>query len=282
MNKICDLHSHSVYSDGTFTPAEIIDEAIKIGLSAIALTDHNTVEGLPDFIAAAQGKNIEIVAGTELSGKYNGVEVHILALFIDPDKFEKVSALMKDVNDLEKMTSKNLVENLNRAGYDIDYNEIISSTPSGRTNRAHIALALMEKGYVSSIKEAFVNILSKDAGHYKEPKRLDALEILDFICSIHAIPVVAHPFLNLTESELIDFLSEAKKHGLLGMECYYSAYDHETTEKSLKIAKEFGLLTSGGSDFHGKIRSAVSLGSGKGDLRVPFECYLNLKKTKNQ
>ena len=282
MDKICDLHSHSVYSDGTFTPAEIIDEAIKIGLSAIALTDHNTVEGLPDFIAAAQGKNIEIVAGTELSGKYKGVEVHILALFIDPDKFENVSELMKGVNDLEKTTSKNLVENLNRAGYDIDYNEIISSTPSGRTNRAHIALALMEKGYVSSIKEAFVNILSKNAGHYKEPERLDALEILDFICSINAIPVVAHPFLNLTESELIDFLSEAKKHGLMGMECYYSAYDEETTEKSLKMANEFGLLPSGGSDFHGKIRSAVSLGSGKGDLSVPFECYLELKKIKNQ
>lgn len=281
MNKICDLHTHSVYSDGTFTPAEIIDEAIKIGLSAIALTDHNTVEGLNDFISAATGKDIEIVAGTELSGKYKGKEVHILALFIDPDKFDAVSDLMRNVNDIERKNSKKLVETLNQAGYDIDYNEIISSTPSGRTNRAHIALALTKKGYASSIKEAFVNILSKEAGYYKEPERLAALEILEFIRSINAIPIVAHPLLNLTESELIEFLSEAKTHGLMGMECYYSAYDEEMTQKSLKIAKEFGLLCSGGSDFHGQIRQGVSIGSGKGNLKVPFECYLDIKKAKN-
>ena len=102
MNKLCDLHTHSVYSDGTFTPAEIIDEAIKIGLSAVALTDHNTVDGLPDFISAANGKRIEIVPGAEFSADYNGTELHILGLFISPEHFGTVSALMANVNKLKE------------------------------------------------------------------------------------------------------------------------------------------------------------------------------------
>ena len=275
MERFCDLHTHSVYSDGTFTPAEIIDEAIKIGLSAVALTDHNTVDGLPDFLSAARGKNIEIVPGAEFSVDYNGTELHILGLFISPEHFGKVSELMANVNKRKEESNISLVESLNRAGFALDYEVIKRSTPNGKINRAHIAAAMVDKGYISSVSEGFATVLSKSAGHYKEPKRLTAQEIIDFISSIGAVSVLAHPFLNLNERELVEFLSTTK--GLYGIECYYSEYDEDTVEKSLRIADEFGLVCSGGSDFHGMTKPNIKLGAGKGNLRVPFESFLELK-----
>jgi predicted metal-dependent phosphoesterase TrpH len=275
MNRLCDLHTHSIYSDGTFTPAEIIDEAIKIGLSAVALTDHNTVDGLPDFISAANGKRIEIVPGAEFSADYNGTELHILGLFISPEHFGTVSALMANVNKLKEESNIALIESLNRAGFALDYETIKHSTPNGKFNRAHIAAAMVEKGYISSIKEGFDTYLSKSSGYYKEPKRLTAREIIDFISSIGAVSVLAHPFLNLNERELVEFLSTTA--GLRGMECYYSDYDNKTTNISLRIANEFGLICSGGSDFHGTNKPNIKLGIGKGNLKVPFESYLALK-----
>jgi predicted metal-dependent phosphoesterase TrpH len=118
--------------------------------------------------------------------------------------------------------------------------------------------------------------LSDSAGHYKEPKRFPAKEIIDFIRSIGAVSVLAHPFMNLNESELIEFLS--LEYGLCGMECYYSEYDEATINKSLQIAKRFNLIASGGSDFHGTTKPSISLGTGKGSLRIPYECYLELKE----
>ena len=279
MKKACDLHTHSIYSDGTFTPSQIINEAIKIGLSAVALTDHNTVDGLTDFIEAAKGKDIEIVPGAEFSVDYNGKELHVLGLFIPEEKFSEVSALMLDVNSRKEASNVSLIESLARAGYPLDYEAIKASTPNGKVNRAHVAIALTQKGYTSSKDEAFATLLSPKAGHYKEPQRLTAFEIIDFIVSIGAVPVLAHPFLNLDKQELIGFLSEAKKHGLAGMECYYSTYDQENTDVSVRLAERFGIICSGGSDFHGATKPDISLGTGKGDLLVPTKCYLMLKNT---
>jgi len=275
---LCDLHTHSVFSDGTYTPDEIIDGAIEAGLSAIALTDHNTVEGLTDFISAAQGKNIDIVPGIEFSVDYCGKEIHILGLFISPEHYDKVSDLMESVNKSKEESNVALIDSLNRAGYQLDYQSIKNSTPSGKINRAHIAAAMVQKGYISSIKEGFDTVLSKTAGHYKEPKRLTAREIIEFINSIGAVAVLAHPFLNLNEAELVEFLSTAE--GLSGIECYYSTYDEETTKTSLRIAEEFDLVCSGGSDFHGATKPDIKLGVGRGDLRVPFECYVKLQERK--
>jgi predicted metal-dependent phosphoesterase TrpH len=271
---ICDLHIHSIFSDGSYTPKEIIDSAIDAGLSAIALTDHNTVDGLPDFIEAAKEKDIKIVPGAEFSVDYNGKELHILGLFIPTEHFVTVSKLMEDVNRRKKESNLALIDALCRAGYKLDYEEIKSTTPSEKINRAHIALHMLNKGYISSIKEAFDTVLSKNGGFYKEPKRLSAEEIIEFINSIGATSVLAHPFLNLNEDELNDFLAIAK--GLSGMECYYSTYDEETIAKSIQIAEKFGLIKSGGSDFHGVTKPDIKLGIGKGNLKIPYECYLNL------
>ena len=161
MAKYCDLHTHSIYSDGTFTPAEIVNHAIDLGLSAVALTDHNTVDGLPDFISAARGKNIDAVSGCEFSVDYNDKELHLLGLFIKPDYFSQTSALMKEVLARKQESNEALINSLARAGIHLSYEEIKAQTPSGIFNRAHIASTMVQKGYVSSIPEAFSTYLSK-------------------------------------------------------------------------------------------------------------------------
>ena len=159
----------------------------------------------------------------------------------------------------------------------MDYSAIKAKSPNGKINRAHIAAELTRKGYTSSVNEAFDTLLSRRAGYYREPERPGVWEMIDFIRSMDAMPVLAHPFLNLTEERMMDFLPAAKKAGLAGMECYYSMYDDALTERSLCIADIFGLLPSGGSDFHGANKPDIALGSGRGDLLVPCQCAAALK-----
>lgn len=277
MNSICDLHTHSIFSDGTYSPSEIINEAVRIGLSAVALCDHNTVDGLPEFLSAASGKPIEAIAGAEFSVDYEGTELHLLGLFIPAEYFEHVSRLMLDVNNRKEESNLALIDSLNRSGFSLNYATIKARTPNGKVNRAHIAAELTNLGYTASVEEAFDTLLSPAAGHYTEPKRLTVWEALDFVSSINAVPVIAHPFLNLTEARLNEFLPLAKKAGLKGMECYYSKYDAATTAKSLQIANSFGLKVSGGSDFHGSNKPGIFLGHGKNNLSIPYECVLALK-----
>ena len=271
MKEICDLHTHTVFSDGTYTPAEIISEAIEIGLSAVALCDHNTVDGIPDFLAAAKGKSIEAIAGSEFSVDYNGKELHLLGLYIPEDKLSIISDLMTEGHELKEQSNIDLVNAINNIGYEISYADIKAQSSTGRINRAHIAAELTRKGYTESIAQAFKTVLSKKAGYYIEPKRPDVYEMIEFVNSIGARPVLAHPFLNLSEAELKAFLPSAKECGLVGMECYYSLYDEELTDTSMSIAAELGLMPSGGSDFHGDHKPDIRLGFGKGNLKIPYE-----------
>lgn len=275
---ICDLHTHSIYSDGTSTPQELIDKAIDAKIAAIALTDHNTVDGLPSFVSAANGKNIDIILGSEFSTDYKGKELHILALFIDPKHFEAISKLMDDVIIRKEKSYIDLIGSLSQAGFELNYEEIKAKTPNGKINRAHIATEMMKKDYVSSVAEAFESYLSKSGGYYKEAERIDVFNMLDFINSIGAVSVLAHPFLNLSEEMLIEFLPLAKQHGLVGMECYYSLNDEQITKRSLQLIKKFELLPSGGSDFHGARKPDIELGIGKGNLKIPYEWYKALKE----
>ena len=267
--KICDLHTHSVYSDGTYTPAQLVDAAIACGIATLALTDHNTVDGLPAFLAAAAGKAIDVVAGAEFSVDYDGTELHLLGLHIPPAAFGHVSDLMREVNARKEQSNVALVAALNGAGYAIDYAAIKAKTPNGQCNRAHIAAALTEAGYTASVKEAFKTLVGKDCGYYVEPRRLTVWETIDFIRDIGAVPVLAHPFLNLDEAALTAFLPRAKERGLVGMECAYSLYDEATTAKSFALADENGLAYSGGSDFHGQNKPHIQLGVGQGNLCIP-------------
>lgn len=274
----CDLHTHSNYSDGTYTPAELITQAQRIGLAAVALTDHNTVAGLPDFVAAGQGSGVEAVPGCEFSTDYNGVELHILGLFVEPSHYATVTALLEQAQQEKERSNRNLVAALERIGYDLNYEEICSRC-RGRINRAHIATALVEKGYFATMQEAFRGPLSAKHGLYQPPKRIGAYDCIRFIKSIGAVAVLAHPFLDLVEAGLRAFLPQAVEAGLDAMEVAYSKYSQETTATAFAVADDFGLKYSGGSDFHGGNKPDIALGNGRGNLTVPSAWLKDLKKS---
>lgn len=283
--KNCDLHTHSYYSDGSYSPVELIDEALKLGLSAIALTDHNTTSGLDEFLSAANGKPIIAIPGIEFSTDYahdNTVtELHMLALFIPPESYGEINARVSTMMQRKRLCNEELVKALQKAGYCIDY-EAICAIHMGTPNRANIAEALMNAGYVSSIKEAFSSLLSVNGPYYKAPARLDVFETVSFIKSVGAVAVLAHPFLNLSVPELREFLKKAVPAGLDAMETIYSTYDKETILMAKKIAQEFNILESGGSDFHGTRKPHIALGSGEGSLDVPSQVFEILKLKRRQ
>ena len=277
--RYCDLHTHSCYSDGSDSPEQLIETACACGLSAVALTDHNTVSGLPAFLSAAKGKPIEAVPGIEFSVDYEGIELHILALFVRETSFSEIDALMESVQRRKDESNRALISALCAAGYALDYEAIRTKTPNGQFNRAHVALALTEQGYTASVKEAFETLLSEEQGFYRPPKRLGTFEVLGFIRSIRAVSVLAHPFLNLSEDALRRFLPKAKEYGLCGMETVYPLYDGATAETARSIAREFGLLESGGSDYHGEVKPDITLGTGKNNITVPYSFFEALRET---
>ncbi len=264
-----DLHTHSTHSDGTLTPAELVTEAKRLGLSAVALTDHNTVSGIPEFLQEALRQGVPAVAGTELSTVYEGQEYHLLGLFIPPEHFPAVTALTEDYLARKEQSNRDLVARLTAGGYPVDYEEIRRKNPGGNINRALIAKELMAQGYVTSVKEAFDTLLKEGLGYYTPPERLGFLEAIRFLRSIRALPVWAHPLQFTHEATIRAVLPAAVEAGLVGMEVQHSSYDDATIARAKALADDFGLLYSGGSDFHGAVKPDIHLGTGKGNLRIP-------------
>lgn len=267
----CDLHTHSTASDGTYMPSELIDAAERAGLAAVALCDHNTVAGLDEFLSSAAQRKLWAIPGVEITTEYRNTELHVLGLFLPRAAYGKVTALVDQMNERKQQSIRALTERLMAAGYRIDYDEIVATTPSGNVNRAHIAAALCREGYVDSVKTAFKTLLSPKSGLYVPPLRLDAFETVAFLRRVGAVPVLAHPYLSMDEAMLRAFLPTAIEQGLVGMETYYSRYSEDTHAAARSVAREFSLLESGGSDFHGSNKPDVALGTGRGNLRVPLE-----------
>lgn len=281
MKNICDLHTHTKFSDGTLTPTELIALAKGNDLYAIALTDHNTASGLPEFFAAAEGSDIEAVGGTELSCDYNGREIHIVGLFLSLDDAKKVEDLMYQMKQNKIISNKNLIERLARDGYDISY-EAVEKTVNGYMNRAHIATYLVSKGYFSSRQEVFDKILQPYGQYYIPPKTISAFEGIEFLNSLGAVSVLAHPYLSIPKDQMDAFLTEAKASGLDAMETVYTTYDDKTALEAKAMAEKYNLLESGGSDFHGGNKPDTKLGVGYGNIGFTREQYLKLKNLKEK
>ena len=279
MDKLCDLHVHSHFSDGTCSPAELIVLAKRAELSAIALCDHNTISGVPSFLEAAEGSGVEAVPGIEFSTEYQGVELHILGLYIRPEHYASIQTRLVDLNRRKEQSNRDLVCRLQQAGYAIDYDTIQASNASGFVNRAVVGAELTRLGYTQSVQDAFKKLLSPKHGYYVPPTRPDAYETIGFIKQLGAVAVLAHPFLNLEEGELRAFLPQAVEMGLDGMEVLYPKYDEATTQLAGQMAREFGILPSGGSDFHGENKPDIAMGVGRGNLRIPLSYLENLKKS---
>lgn len=279
MRDCCDLHTHSTFSDGTFTPSQIVAEALWTNLRSVALTDHNTVAGLPEFLEAARGTSLEAIPGVEISTGYLEKEVHIVGLFLEQEKYGPLQDFLGVINRRKEKSNRALVAALHTAGYELSYAEI-RERHQGNVNRAVIAAELLRKGYIREMKEAFRGVLSAKNGLYTPPERIPAFEAVRFLHFINAVPVLAHPFISLSEGELRTFLPEAKEHGLAAMETRYSTYSPQVTAAAHAIAQEFELLESGGSDFHGENKPDIHLGSGTGDLVVPYGFVQKLRAWK--
>ena len=271
----CDLHTHSVFSDGTYTPTEIVAAASHLDL-IVALTDHNTTAGLPEFTDAARKLGVTAIPGIEFSTEHEEKELHLLGLFVLQKHYAAIEEMLREAHALKEVFNRKLVTRLNQAGYQIDFETIKRRIPGGIPNRAHVAAELLDLGYVSSIQEAFDSLLNDKSGFYVRPPLLQLLDVIRQLRQIGVLPVLAHPLQELTEQELRQLLPAAKEAGLLGMETVHSSYSQETIRLAETIAAEFALLPSGGSDFHGSVKPDIALGTGKGQLCIPPEVYSNL------
>lgn len=277
MKKNCDLHSHSNFSDGTMTPTELVKLAEKQGISALALTDHNTAHGLKEFMEAGRNSEVITVPGCEFSTDYNGKEIHIVGLFFKEKYWDEIEDFVELMRISKLNSNTRMIEKLNEAGYDIDFDEVASLTDGDGFNRAHVARALLAKGYVGSVAEAFDTLLKEGNGFYTPAKKLTSIAAIRFIRTFGATAIMAHPLLNLTYTEMLEFLPKAKEAGLQAIETHYTEFDEEMTSNATRLAEQFELKQSGGSDFHGQTKPGIALGKGRGNLFVPYDFYEDMR-----
>ena len=273
-----DLHTHSSASDGTEPPGEVMRIAARADLSAVALTDHDTLEGLEEAQIIADGGGVELIPGTEISCEWPQGTMHMVILFLEPGPGplqDRLGALQ------ESRSARNevIVQRLQALGMDITYDEILREAGGGSVGRPHFAAVMERKGYVSDFGAAFDEYLANGRPAYVARDRLDPDEAIDLALASRAVPIVAHPHtlgLN-TASEVAETYSRLAEWGLIGMECYYGEYDHATQQGLAGTIEHFDLLPSGGSDFHGNYKAGLELGVGRGQLSVPESVLENLR-----
>ena len=275
-----DLHTHSNCSDGSLTPTQLLHTAEAEGLEAIALCDHNTVAGLPEFMEAAKKSTVKAIPATEFSVDYRGAELHIVALFLPEESWAAVTERVERLRRDKEESNIALIAALRAGGYDITYEEVLEIARGEWVNRAHVGRVLTQKGYMTSVKEAFATVLNRGGGFYVPPRLPDAFETIGFIKAQGAVAVLAHPLLSLKARQLPEFLEQAKAVGLDAMETMYPLFDREETAFLKDLAKTCGLLESGGSDFHGAAKPDIRLGTGKGNLNVSMACLEALAQRK--
>ncbi len=279
MEKYIDLHTHSLKSDGSMTPAEVVREAKRAGLSAIALSDHDTVDGLPEAIEEGKKIGVEVVPAIEFSVQ-SKTETHILGYFIDYENPE-LKKTLKEVVDLRIERNHVTTQRLNELGFDITLEEVRALAPNNFVGRAHFARVLMDKGYTQSVKEGFDKYMSAGQYAYCEKQRLTAKDAVTLIKKCGGLSFVAHPHLiKISDEELVGFLKELKSYGLDGIEGYYTDYTPEMQEKFQAMAKKLGLMISGGTDFHAQMKPHISIGTGLGNMKIPYEVLEKIKEKK--
>ena len=270
--KRCDLHSHSTFSDGTLSPTELVKLAEEKGIRALALTDHNTSKGLPEFMEAGSKSSVITVPGCEFTTEWNKIEIHIVGLFFKRQYWKEIEDFLEFSHIAKHNSNMLLIDNLNKAGYEVSFEEV-SALTEGDFNRAHVARVMMAKGYVKSVTEAFDTILKPGAGFYYPARRISSVAAIHFIKTFGATAIMAHGLKDLTPKQMKEFLPEARRAGLDAIETRYSDFDEEMTATAISLAREFRLKQSGGSDFHGQTKPHISLGTGRGSLFVPYEFY---------
>ena len=266
-----DLHSHTTASDGSLTPEELVRLAKQQGVTALAVTDHDTIAGLPRAIAEGERAGMEVIPGIEISCLYGGTELHILGYFINPDDPHLETALAQYRASREDRNQR-IVQRLQELGCDLSYADVKAIAGSATVGRPHIAQALIRKGYVKSVSEAFDRYLADDAPAYVPRLLPSPAEAIGLIRQIGGIPVLAHPvYTSRLKEPFEQVCATLKGLGLLGIEAIYSSHNRQQTNRYRSIASNQGLLISGGSDFHGEAKPNLLVGTGYGNLKVPAD-----------
>lgn len=273
-----DLHVHSNKSDGTFTPSELVTMAIQKNLTALALTDHDTTDGLAELTHAAQGKPLEVVPGIELSTEYEGKDIHIVGLFIDPEQPD-FKAHLKSFVESRDARNRKMCANLQEAGIPISYEALQEANPGSVITRAHYGTWLLEHGVVSSVADAFSKYLGDHTPYFVPREKVTPQQAVSLIQKAGGLAILAHPILYRMSRERLDILvRRLKEVGLTGIEAIYATYNSREENQIRQLAIKYDLLLSGGSDFHGFAKPKLELGTGYGHLCVPDEVYFSLKK----
>ena len=287
-----DLHVHSTRSDGTYTPSQLVDYAFKKGLAAFALTDHDTVDGLEEAVSYAEQLKTkqnesgapkssspvpEVIPGIEFSTEYQGQDIHIVGLYIDYRNQVFTTKLQEFVNS-RTVRNQKMCSLLQEAGIDITYDALLREFPDSVITRAHYAKYMLNHGYIKSMQEAFDRYVGDHAPCYVPREKVTPAQAVQLILKAGGVPVLAHPILyHMSDERLNNLTAELKAAGLLGIEAIYSTYKPHEERQIRALASEYQLLVSGGSDFHGDNKPGLDLGTGYGNLFVPYSLLPPLK-----
>ncbi len=277
-----DLHIHSTASDGSLTPADIIDHAQKPNLAAIAITDHDSVDGSKEALRIGIPPSLHFLTGVEISAAHppffpGSGSFHILGYAIHLDNRDLNKALSK-LQDARKNRNPEILKRLNKLGFRISLEEVGQAVGEVQLGRPHIAYAMVKKGFVASVDEAFEKYLGTAKPAYVDKDRIECEQAIKIICAAGGIPVLAHPaLLNIENSQKLEtLLQNLIQIGLAGLEVYYPGHSPQQIQQYTELAAKYGLLMTGGTDFHGSIMPEIKMGSGDGDLFVPYNLYEDL------
>jgi predicted metal-dependent phosphoesterase TrpH len=278
-----DLHLHTTASDGVLSPSEAVRYANAKGLQAIAITDHDTIEGCEEGLAEGERIGFEVIPGIEISAEHSPGSMHILGFFLDihhPFLNDRLRYLQK----ARAERNPRIVEKLNRLGIDITFEEVLKASGGGQVGRPHFANVLLEKKYVRSFQEAFDRFLKKGAPAYVDKFRFSSREALHFIDEAKGVAVLAHPnTLGASGySELEKLILQLVKEGLKGIEVYYPEHSPTEVAQYQTIADRYSLLSTGGTDYHGMEKNGFDIGVGRGAMRLPYSIVENLKAVRNR
>lgn len=279
-DRAVDFHTHSTFSDGTFTPTELINHALEVGLSAIALTDHDAVNGINEAINASKNKNIEFIPGIEFSVTAN-TEIHIIGLYIDPTNKILLDTINKTLSQ-RKGRMEETCQKLRNSGFYITYEEAEALSGGNFLGRAHIAELMVRKGYCDSKKEAFDKYIGLNKPCYVIKKEITPKDAITAIRSAGGVAFLAHLHQTKLDLDSLDaLLGKLKGYGLNGIEAYYTEYEQQHIRDFRALALKHGLFYSGGSDFHGALKQNVALRYGYGELNIPYHILNNIKRLKS-
>lgn len=274
-----DLHSHTTASDGTFSPAQLVEEARRAGVRILGITDHDTFAGFDRALPLAREAGLELVCGIELSTKLHGHSVHLLGYFLDellhPDGFDVFRRWIGDLQTSRRDRNVRLIARLRELGVDITLEEV-DARGGGMTGRPHFAQVLIAKGYATSVQQAFDEYLDESAKGYVTRREPAFAEAVQHIRQAGGIASLAHPI--RIREDLAAILPELCAAGLNAIEAYHSDHSPSQTALYLELAAQHGLLVTGGSDFHGAVKPEIHLGTGRGgNLRVPDDLVNRLR-----